>query len=134
MRRNGFSMIEILISLVLITFLLSLVCSSSSSLMCFEQNQEEQVAGNEYIQFLRKKALIHNGQIPIDAFYKDGNDMVAIEFYGIDYRSDKDFPHQIATPTSLPLSSGSAYIHQFILLNSSNPDDKSTETVFVASK
>ncbi|MDN5360632.1 MAG: hypothetical protein PWQ84_1695 [Thermotogaceae bacterium] len=132
MNRNAFTLVEIIVSILLISLLLILVSSTISSLINFENKQERQISGNEYIYYLRKKALSYSGTLTPSDFYSDGTDQIAELFYEM-YDPNTDYPHQTEAPTSTKITDGGVfYINHFFLQYSNNPNDKATETIFTA--
>jgi len=135
MKRQAFTFVEVMVSLLLISLLLTLVCSTSSSLMNYEKQQETEIAGNEYINYLRKKALAYENCIVTDYFYHNNYDEIADEFY-FDYNPERNYPHQIATPTVIkPIEKENLtlYVYHFHLQNSKDTTDLSTETIIAFS-
>lgn len=127
MKRHGFTLVEITISLFFISLIVMLVGFTSSSLMDFGLKQERQIAGNEYIHYLRKQALTKN----LSEFYSNGVDTIAESFYD-SYNPDTDYPHQYQEPTeATSVAIGDLFeIRHFFLQHSKNDSDKSTETIF----
>jgi type II secretory pathway pseudopilin PulG len=135
MKKIAFTFVEVIVSLLLISLLLVLVSSTSSALMNFEKKQETQISGNEYINYLRKKALAYKNGLETESFYDNNLDIIADEFYE-NYHPQKDFPHQIAAPTvETPIATDGVtlYVYHFHLLNSKETTNKSTESIFAFS-
>ncbi len=131
MRRSGFTLTEVLVALMLIILLVLVITSTSSSMIRFQNVQERQIAGNEYLFFLRKTVHSHkSGNIILEDFYSDNTDRIAEAFYD-NFSTATHFPHQYKTPTHTKI--GNFYVNHFFLQHSDNLTDRSTETIFTAS-
>jgi len=131
MRRSGFTLTEVLVAMMLITLLVLLINSTSSSMIRFQNVQERQIDGNEYVFFLRKTVHSYkSGNIILDDFYSDNTDKIAEYFYD-NFSTATDFPHQYKTP--IHTKTGNFYVNHFFLQHSKNSTDHSTETIFTVS-
>lgn len=135
MIKKAFTFVEVIIALLLISLLLLLVSSTTASMLSMEKRQEKIISGNEYINYLRKKALAYRNGLVVEDFFSGNTDLIADEFYEA-YHEAKDYPHQTVAPTiETPIATNNVtvYIYHFHLLNSNDTLDQSTETIITFS-